>query len=151
MGLPPCLQALHPGIPDETSATRSIIRSFHVMIISGGGEGGKIREEMITRITRWHYHLLYRDNRHNQLPVNHAWFKPTISISWLGWHYNLKDIRFSIFDISICNFSNSTNYWRDINDYTINCGSQFLLDLVKIHILRFISTPHWIQLILVLY
>lgn len=41
IGLPPCLQALHPGIPDETSATRSIIRSFHVTIICREAEGKK--------------------------------------------------------------------------------------------------------------
>lgn len=48
MGLPPCLQALHPGIPDETSATRSIIRSFHVTMIS--------RERL--RQLRYHYDVL---------------------------------------------------------------------------------------------
>lgn len=59
IGLPPCLQALHPGIPDETSATRSIIRSFHVMIILRvkrdiGREKGRLRE------LRYHYRLLFQ-------------------------------------------------------------------------------------------
>lgn len=55
MGLPPCLQALHPGIPDETNATRSIIRSFHVMIISRGKEREGEEQE---RLRELRCHLL---------------------------------------------------------------------------------------------
>ena len=34
MGLPPCLQAVHPGIADETNATRSAIRDIFDNVLS---------------------------------------------------------------------------------------------------------------------
>lgn len=71
MGLPPCLQALHPGIPDETSATRSIIRSFHVMIISRGRRGrgvGRGRKDYANYVAITIYS---RDQRLSRLPVNY--------------------------------------------------------------------------------
>lgn len=66
IGLPPCLQALHPGIPDETNATRSIIRSLHVMIISRG-KGGRNDYANYDAIT-----ICSSDCRFSWLPVNYA-------------------------------------------------------------------------------
>lgn len=100
MGLPPCLQALHPGIPDETSATRSIIRSFHVMIISRGGEEARGRHDYANydAIT-----MYSRDRRLSRLPVNHARLKLAVSISWLTLRFRgISDLRSDLSGISAC-------------------------------------------------